>query len=190
MPLLSKQFWTQNNSETQTGSPTMICGDVRQKSSTKLWYPYYRKSFDTRRFLKDRKVRPRCFSAIWDKKISTEKRDTPFLSFFFRTRKFLKHKSVLHEVFRYRETKTFRRKVAEFLFYAKSFWMTQFLWIFEGFPTKNSAPWDKEVQKSRDSLLCKIFSIPKDFWSTRVLLRNFLVLWDKNDQQNCDTPII
>ena len=114
----------------------------------------------------------------------------PLLILFFRTRKFLKHKSVPHEVFRYRETKPFRRKVAEFLFYAKSFWMTQFSWIFEGFPTKNSAPWDKKVQKSCDSLLCKIFSIPKDFWSTRVLLRIFLVLWDKNDQQNCDTPII
>ena len=48
-----------------------------------MWYPYYRKTFDTRIFLKDRRVRPRCFSAFWDKKISTEKRDTPFLSIFF-----------------------------------------------------------------------------------------------------------
>ena len=68
--------------------------------------------------------------------------------------------------------------------------MTKFLWITEGFPTKISAPWDKKVQKSRDSLLSKIFSIPEDFWTTRVPLGNFLVLWDKNDQQNRDTRII
>ena len=31
IPVLSKKFWNQINSETQTGSPTMIFGDVRQK---------------------------------------------------------------------------------------------------------------------------------------------------------------
>ena len=32
MPLLSKKIWNKNNTETQTGSPTMIFGDVRQKN--------------------------------------------------------------------------------------------------------------------------------------------------------------
>ena len=77
IPVLSKKFWNQNNSETQAGSPTMIFGDVRQKKIKKLWYPYYLKTFDTKTFLKHRRVRPRCFSAIWDKNTSTEKRDTP-----------------------------------------------------------------------------------------------------------------
>ena len=42
---LSKKFWYQNNSRTQNGSATMIFGDVRQKNSTKLWYPYYPRTF-------------------------------------------------------------------------------------------------------------------------------------------------
>ena len=95
IPVLSNKFWNQNNSETQAGSPTMTFGDVRQKKFKKLWYPYYLKTFDTRTFLKHRRVRRQCFSASWDKKSSTEKRDTPFLSInFFRTRNFLKDKSV------------------------------------------------------------------------------------------------
>ena len=77
IPVLSKKFWNQNNSETQAGSPTMTFGDVRQKKIKKLWYPYYLKTFDTRTFLKHRRVRRQCFSASWDKKSSTEKRDTP-----------------------------------------------------------------------------------------------------------------
>ena len=34
--LLSKKFWNKNNSETQTGSPAMILGDVRQKKIDKI----------------------------------------------------------------------------------------------------------------------------------------------------------
>ena len=119
IPLLSKNFWYQNVSERQKGSPTTIFGDVKQKSSAKLWYPYYRKTFDTRTFLKDRRVRPRCSSVIWDKKKFDGKTwHSLLIHIFFRTRKFLNHKSVPHEVFRYRETKTFPRNVAELLFYA------------------------------------------------------------------------
>ena len=79
IPVLSKKFWNKNNFEAQTGSPAMILGDVRQKNSTKLLYPYYPKCFDTRTFLKHRRVRPRCFLAIWGKRTSTEKRHTPLL---------------------------------------------------------------------------------------------------------------
>ena len=57
----------------------MIFGDVRQKKLSKLWFPYYVKTFDTRTFLKRRRVRPRCFSAIWEKKTSTGRSDTPLL---------------------------------------------------------------------------------------------------------------
>ena len=90
-----KTFRYQNISETKAGSPTVIFGDVRQKNSTKLWHPFYLKSPDTRTFLKHRRVRRRCFSAIRYKKTSTEKIDTPFLPInFFSTRTFLKDKSV------------------------------------------------------------------------------------------------
>ena len=68
IPLLSKKFWNKNNSEAQTGSPAMILGDVRQKNSTKLLYPYYPKCFDTRIILKHRRVRSQWFLAMWDKK--------------------------------------------------------------------------------------------------------------------------
>ena len=95
MPLLSKKFWNKNNSEIQNGSPTVTFGDMRQEKFTKLWYPYYLNTFDTKTFLKHRRVRPRCFSAVCDKKTSTEKLDTPFLSLnYFGTRTFLKDKSV------------------------------------------------------------------------------------------------
>ena len=119
IPILSKKFGNQNNSEKQTCSPTVIFGDVRQNKSTQLWYSYSLKSFDTRTFLKHRSVRPRCFSAFWDKKTSTAKRDNPFLSInSFRTRTFLKDKSVPHEVFRYCETKWFPRKTEKLLYYS------------------------------------------------------------------------
>ena len=41
------------------------------------------KIFDSRTFLKHRRVRPRCFLAIWDKHFPTEKRDTPLLIHIF-----------------------------------------------------------------------------------------------------------
>ena len=36
IPVISKKFWNQNNSETQAGSPTMIFGDVRQNKRQNL----------------------------------------------------------------------------------------------------------------------------------------------------------
>ena len=130
-------------------------GTVRQKQSTESWYPNYPTNFETRAILKHKRVHPRWFLAMWDKKVP-QNCDTliiekllipeifwktegfahdvfrrfgtkkfrrknvtpPSYPFFFRTIKFLKHKSVPHEDFRYRETKTFPRKVAELLFYA------------------------------------------------------------------------
>ena len=96
IPLLSETFWYQNIPETQTGwVPLRIFLAMWDKKKTKLWYPYYLKTFDIRTFLKHMRVRPRCFSAIWDQKISTEKRDTPLLSKnLFRTRNFVKDKNV------------------------------------------------------------------------------------------------
>ena len=95
IPLLSKKFWCQNISETQAGSPAMIFGDVRQKARQNRETAIIQMIFDSRTFLKHRRVCPRRFPAIWDKKFSTEERDTPFISInFFRTRTVLKDKSV------------------------------------------------------------------------------------------------
>ena len=147
--LLSKKFWYQNIPKTQNGSATMIFRDVRQKNSTKMWYPFYprtfwcqkisetqgspnetfrycetkktnkivipysQKIFDTRTFLKQ-KSSATMFSALWDKKFPTEKRDIPFLSLcFFRSRNFLKHKRVPLRNFRYCEAKIFPRKIVK-----------------------------------------------------------------------------
>ena len=70
----------------------------------------------------------------------------------------------------------------------------------KGSPTKNSAPWDKKVQKSRDSLLSKIFSIPKlselqgssyeTFWYCETKTINKIVIpvlskkfWNQNNSE-------
>ena len=90
-----------------------------KKKFKKLRYSYYLKTFDTKTILKHRSVRARCFSVIWDiKNFDGKTWHSLLIHIFFRTRKFLNHKSVPHEVFRYRETKTFPRNVAELLFYA------------------------------------------------------------------------
>ena len=117
--LLSRTIWYQKISETQNGSSTMIFGDVRQNNSTKLWYPYYLKTFDTRTFVKHRRARPRYFRRLGTKKLRRKNLTPPFLSInFSRTRKFLEHKRVPHEVFRYCETKLFPRKIVEHFFHA------------------------------------------------------------------------
>ena len=155
IPILSKKFGNQKNSEKQTCSPTVIFGDVRQNKSTELWYSYYLKSFDTRTFLKHRSVRPRCFSAFWDKKLRRQNVTTPFLSInSFRTRTFLKDKSVP-------PTKllgTMRLKLS-----------TENRWT---------------------PLLCIVFLGALIFWINGGFSTSFLVLWDKNNRQNHDTPII
>ena len=41
IPLLSKKILNKINSETQTGSPAMILGDVRQKNVDKIVIPLF-----------------------------------------------------------------------------------------------------------------------------------------------------
>ena len=86
----------------------------------KSWYPCTVLSptfFDTRNFLKHRRVPLQNSSALWDKKHPTEKFDTsslrpPFIHKLFRYRK---HSETQHRrvygTFRYCETKQFRRKI-------------------------------------------------------------------------------
>ena len=66
--------------ETQKVSPTKFFGTVRQNNfDRKSWYQPPLLSltyFGTRNFLEHRRVPRRNFSALWDKKFSTENRDT------------------------------------------------------------------------------------------------------------------
>ena len=77
-------------SETPKGSPRISFGTVRQKiSDGKIWYPTTLLSiifFHARNFLKHKSVPLRSFSALWDKKVLKEKRDTP---------------PIMHKIFRY-----------------------------------------------------------------------------------------
>ena len=72
--------------------------------------------FDTRNFVKHRRVPLWNFSALWDKKFSTENLDTPsplLSKNFFATGHFLKHRSegFLYEIFRHCETKNFWQRI-------------------------------------------------------------------------------
>ena len=88
-------------SETLKGSPTKFSGTVRQNYfDGKLWYPPPLLSvifFDTKIFLKHRRVPPRSFSVLWDKNFWRKIviLPAPLLCIkFFDTRIFLKHRRV------------------------------------------------------------------------------------------------
>ena len=58
------------------------------------------KNFDTRSFLKQKRVHLRNFWTLWDKKLIAENSDIPFLCVnFFHTRLFLKHRRILLRIF-------------------------------------------------------------------------------------------
>ena len=85
------KFW---NTE---GSPTKTFGTLRLKTfDGKSWYsPIKHNSFDTRNFLKNRKVPLQIFSALWEKKFPSQKRDNPPLFYnFFLSRTFGKNRRV------------------------------------------------------------------------------------------------
>ena len=108
------------------------------------------KVFDTRNFLKHRRVHLRCLSVTWDKKFLTRYRDKS--SFppsvlsrkFFGTRSFLKQVNFPHEPFWYCETKQFRRNIVIIPLLSRNF-----------------------------------FDSRKFLGHRRVLLRNSLALWSK-----------
>ena len=93
--LKQKIFWN----TPQKVSSTKCFGAVRQNNfDGKSWYlpPLLSFTFfDTRNFLRHRRVSLRKFSVLWGNKLSTENRDIPLLCIkFFDTGFFLKHRSV------------------------------------------------------------------------------------------------
>ena len=92
-------------------------GPVRQKIfDGKWWYPpqlLFIKISDTGIFAKNRRALFRSFSALWDKKISTESRDIPssYPLKFSITESSLYTEVFPIELYRYCETKNFQRKI-------------------------------------------------------------------------------
>ena len=102
IPVLSKKFWNQNNSETEKGRPRCFSTIWDQKNLTeKRDNPFLSKNFfHTRTFPEAKNVPPRCFLKLWDQKFSTENRESPPLCInFLGTLNFLNHKRVLHKFF-------------------------------------------------------------------------------------------
>ena len=139
-PKTQNNFLNQNNSDTQNGSPTLFFGDVRQKfSDGKTWRPFLIHCiFPTRNFLKHRRVRPRCFSVTWDKKILTVKRDTHLLiPKFFHTRSFWKHKRVPLRNFSVLRNRKISKQNGEIPLLSIKFFNTWKKWNTEGFTYKS-----------------------------------------------------
>ena len=111
------KFRDQNFTETRKGSPTKLFGTVRQKDfegkRDNPPPPILSKNFlHNRNFLKHRKIPVRSFSALWDKKFSTENRDAFLLcKKIFDTRFFLNAEGFPYEFYRHCETKNFHRKI-------------------------------------------------------------------------------
>ena len=111
--VILKIFRFQKFSETHKGSSTKYFGTVRQNFlDGKSWYhPFYAwKFFDTRNFLRYRRVPPRNILVLYDKNFSTENRDTsPLLgmSFLIPEQIFLLHRRVPVRIFFVLLDKTF-----------------------------------------------------------------------------------
>ena len=75
-------------------------GTVRQKQSTEeSWYPYYLKTFDTRTVPKHRRVCPRWFLAMWDKK-NWQNCDSPIMQKLLIPEHFWNAEGFAYDVFR------------------------------------------------------------------------------------------
>ena len=91
-------------------------GSGFESLSCQIFLRYTLSIFWCPKLVKQWRVPLRCFSALWDKKFSTENLDTspPLLSInFLATGIFLKHSTERfpYEIFRHCETKKFRRKI-------------------------------------------------------------------------------
>ena len=95
IPPLSINFWNKNNSETQTGSPAMILDDVRQKNWQKCDTPIIYNIAIPEHFWNTEGFAHDVFRHFGTKNLRRQNVTTLFLSInFFRTRTFLKDKSV------------------------------------------------------------------------------------------------
>ena len=119
IPLLSINFWNENNSETQTGSPAMIFGDVRQKKSKNCDTPIIEKILIPEHFWNAEGFAHDVFRRFGTKKFRREKwHPTSYPWTFSVLELFWKTKAFPHEIFRYCETKGFPRKIVKHPYFA------------------------------------------------------------------------
>ena len=155
-----------------------------------------KRCFDTRIYLKHGMGPLRIFSALWDKNFSIEIIDMQLLctkvsdtQFFWNTEGFP------YEIFRDCETKNIKEKLLKSLFYLSFFRYPIFSKVRKCFPTKSfdtvrQKHWQKIVIHTPRLLSIKIFETRFVLKHTRVPLRYFLVLWDKNfDKKLWYTPL-
>ena len=154
-------FLYQKFSETQKGFLTkffdsVLCYKIFFDNTVMPLPLSYAWKFWTPHFLKHKKVSLRIFSALWDKKFSTDNSDIPFLcKKLSDTRIFLKHWMVPHKTFRHCET-NFRQKIV-ISFYAKSFFNTRSFPIHRIVPTKFFG----SLRQNQATANCQLLSVDK-----------------------------
>ena len=168
------------------------------------------KNCGNRNFLKHIMVPLRRFSLVWDKKLSTENRDTsslPLIYQTFETRFNVKHTSFLHitkiwsaegfpfESFRYCETTNIRRKVMMpvSLYFPLTSSIPETCWYTEGFLYEIFEHCETTTFRRKIVILPTLSAIEhfetKDFLQHKNPLRNFPVRWDNIfSPDNRDTP--
>ena len=161
---------------------------------TKIWQKNCDKSLfshqkicETRNFVKHRSVSTRNFSALWNRKVSTDNSEVPLLSLrFFDTRFFLKHRTVALRIFSVMWDTDFDQK----LWYTPLFLIQNYFRYPKFSETQKGSPtnflgfvrqkfWQKIVIQN-PLLLSKIFFDTRSVLNhRRVPPRNFWTLWDK-----------
>ena len=155
------------------GSPTNFLALWELQVSTKSWYTFLCCFFIPEIFW-NTTIPLRIFSVLWDKEVSRENRDIPFLSTnFFDKKNFWKMEGSAYEIFWYCKKINSRQHCDTpshaIFFNPEFFWNTRVpLRIFP-------VLWENQFStKSWYTILCNFFN-PEYFWNTEI----FSVLWDK-----------
>ena len=170
-----QHFLVPESSETLKGSFTKFFGTVRPKIfDGKTWFPLLCIKFWYPKFSEPLKGWPRNFSALWDQKFLTEKRDTPFSSIkLFETRNFLNNSriplrncSALWDMKISTVSRDMPPLIHKFFSIPKTFWKT------EGFIYKDFCfgPVRQKISTKPWCLLSYAwkFSIKNFLWNTKV----------------------
>ena len=178
-PFIHKFFPHLKFSETQKGSPTKFLGTMRLTIFYgKSWYPpIMKKFFRNPKISETQKGSAAMFLILWDKKFPTEKLDTPppFIHVFSIPESFWNTKGFRRDVFRYCETKNFRRKNVISPLLSMFFFLTRkFLKDKRVPPRCYSVLWYKKLStEKRDTPSYPYFSsIPEIFWNTKGFRRD------------------
>ena len=140
------------------------------------------KIFRYPRFSETLKGCPPIFSALWDKKFSSETCDTPYYAKKFSdTPNFLKHRRNANVIFRHCETKCFRRKIVIPPFLHKSFRYPKASETLKECPRNFSACETKIFRRKLviPPIMRKIFRYPGFSETLKGCPRNFSALLDK-----------